>query len=83
MLPHPDTAHQLAMLDHHQRQRDAARFRLADQAARGRTPGVSVAAGLQDALGRALIRAGHRLRGIAPAPGLSDGSPAIGSGTAR
>ena len=83
MLPHPDTAHLLATLDHRQRQRDAARFRLADQAARGRVSGVSVAANLQDALGRALIRAGHRLQGIAPAPRLGEGSPAIGSGAAR
>ena len=83
MFPHPDTATQLALLDHAQRQRDAARFRLADQAAHGRTPGVGVAAGLQDALDRRLVRAGQRLRGLAPMAGVSDGSPAIGTGPAR
>ncbi len=82
MLPHPDTARQLATFDHQQRLRDAARFRLADQAARrGRPSGVTSATRLQDGLGRTLIRAGLRLRGIAPVPGVSDGSPAIGSAT--
>jgi hypothetical protein len=81
MLPHPDTARQLATFDHQQRLRDATRFRLADQAARGHPSGVTSATRLQDGLGRTLIRAGLRLRGIAPVPGVSDGSPAIGSGT--
>ncbi len=83
MLPHPDTVHQLATIDHQQRQQDAARFRLADQAIRGRTPGVAISARLQDALGRTLIGAGLRIRGIAPVPGMSDGSPAIESGAIR
>ena len=80
MFPHPDTAIQFAMIEHTERQREVARLRLVDQAAHGWTPGV---AGLQDALGHALIRAGQRLQGIAPAAGMSDGSPAIGSGAAR
>ena len=83
MFPHPDTAIQLGMIEHTERQREVARLRLADQVAHGRTPGVAVVAGLQDALGRALIHAGQRLQGIAPAAGMSDGSPAIGSGAAR
>jgi len=79
MLPHPDTATQLAKIDHDQRQREAARFRLADQAAQTRTPGVSVAARIQDVLGLTLIRAGQRLQGIPQAGGL----PAVEPGTAR
>ena len=71
MLPHPDTACQLAMIDHNQRLREAARFRLADQAAQGRTPGVSLVAQLQDSLGLVLIRAGQRLQGIPPVSGLT------------
>ncbi len=83
MLPHPDTVHQLATIDYQQRQQDAARARLVDQAARGRTPGVATFARLQDALGRTLIGAGLRIRGVAPVPGMSDGSPAIESGAIR
>ncbi len=62
MLPHPDTACQLAMMYHRELQTEGARERLAKQAKSGQRPVPVAVAALRHGLGAALVRAGARLQ---------------------